>query len=70
MGGVVKKVVKASSLGMVDLDDKPSAPKLAKTKTAPVADDEEAMKAQLRAQGRRRRTGRTSTVLSEGSGLG
>ncbi len=64
MGKVINKVVKASTFGKVDLD--PKAPKLPKVKTAP--DPEMDAKAAQRALQRKKRTGRTSTVMTEGSG--
>lgn len=64
MGKVVKKAVKVSTFGKVDLD--PKTPRLPKPVEMP---DPEAQKAaKSRALQRRKRTGRTSTVLTGGSG--
>jgi hypothetical protein len=65
MGKAVNKLVKASTFGKVDLD--PDAPKLPDPIPAADPEDPEALKAESRRLQRRKRTGRTSTVLTEGS---
>lgn len=63
MGKIISKAVKASTFGRVDLD--PDAPKLPKANTAP--DPEAEAAAESRRLQRKKRSGRTSTVLSGGS---
>ena len=70
MGGVVKKAIKASSLGLIDLETTEAPPAPGEPKTAPDVDEEAAARAESRRLQRRSRSGRTSTVLSEGSKLG
>lgn len=62
MGSAVNKLVKASTFGKVDLD--PDTPRLPKPKTAPDVDDMAAKKAESRRLQRKKRTGRTATVLT------
>lgn len=62
MGSSINKLVKASSFGKIDLD--PKTPKLPKAKTMPDPDDQEAKKAASRALQRKKRSGRTATVLT------
>lgn len=64
MAKIINKAVKISTFGKVDLD--PKAPKLPKVRTAP--DPEMENKAATRALQRKKRSGRTSTVMTEGSG--
>jgi len=68
MGKTVNKLVKMSTLGLVDLD--PELPDPGKKKVMPDVDDEEVKKLKSRELQRRKRSGRTATVLSEGSKLG
>jgi len=72
VSSVVKKVLgkttligKALGLGEDDRPPTPEAPKV-----APDPDAEEAARAKSRSEQRRRRTGRTSTVLTAGTKLG
>ncbi len=66
MGKIIAPFVKATTFGKIDLD--PDAPKLPKAVNAP--DPEMEGKAESRHLQRKRRTGRTSTVLSGASSLG
>ena len=68
MAKAVKKLVKKSTFGLLDLD--PNMPEPPEPETAPDADSEESTKASMRAAQRRRRTGRLSTVLSSNNTLG
>ena len=63
MSKVIAPLVKASTFGKVDLD--PDTPKLPKPNAAP--DPELDNKAKSRALQRRKRSGRTSTILTDGS---
>ena len=65
MGKIISGAVKASTFGKVDLD--PDTPKLPKANAAPDPDAQEAAKAESRRLQRKKRTGRTSTVLTGGS---
>ena len=64
MSKIISKAVKVSTFGAIDLD--PKAPKLPKPKTAP--DPEMEAKAESRRLQRKKRSGRTSTVMTDGSG--
>jgi|TARA_R110000851_G_scaffold9579_2_gene35543 hypothetical protein len=64
MGKIINKAVKVSTFGKIDLD--PRAPKLPPVKTAP--DPEMEAKAASRALQRKKRTGRTSTIMTQGEG--
>lgn len=69
MSGVVNKAVKASTFGKVDMD--PKKPKVPGAVLAPDVDDKTAARARERELQRRRRSGRTSTVLTgESNSLG
>ena len=63
MSKAINKAIKLSTFGMVDLE--PDKPKQSKVRTAP--DPEKEAVAKSRDLQRRRRTGRTSTVLNDGS---
>ena len=65
MASIIKGAVKASTFGLIDLD--PDTPKLPKANEMPDPDSEEAAKAESRALQRRKRSGRTSTILTSGS---
>jgi hypothetical protein len=62
MGSVINKAVKASTFGAVDLE--PKTPKPPGVEPMPTVDDRTAQRAKERALQRRRRSGRTSTVLT------
>lgn len=68
MAKAVKKVIKK----VVDIFDAPEPPKVLQEEepTAPDPDNEAAARAKSRQLQRRKRTGRTSTVMSEGNQLG
>lgn len=63
MAKAISGLVKGVTFGKVDLD--PDAPKLPKPRTAP--DPEMEAKAESRRLQRKKRSGRTSTVMTEGS---
>ena len=70
MGKPINKIVKTLTLGTVDLGLDPKMPQPAEPEEAPDPDDEEAKRAAQREMQRRRRSGRTSTVLSGSNTLG
>jgi hypothetical protein len=65
MSKILAPLVKVSTFGKIDLD--PSTPKLPKANAAPDPDAKEAAKAESRRLQRKKRSGRTSTVLAGGS---
>ena len=67
MGKLINTAVKASTFGALDLGLDPDTPKLPDANAAPDPDSEEAAKAESRRLQRKKRTGRTSTVLTGGS---
>lgn len=69
MSKVVKKLVDPFGLTKKLLGDDKKA-KLAKPETMPDPDDKEAAKSAMREAQRRKRSGRTSTILSDSSNLG
>ncbi len=67
MGKIIAPFVKASTFGKIDLDPGRDTPKAI---PLPAPDPEMEGKAESRRLQRKRRTGRTSTVLSGASSLG
>jgi hypothetical protein len=67
MGEAVDKIVKVSTLGLIGADDiigGEKKPNISDPEEMPDADSKMASKKAMREQQRRRRTGRTSTILS------
>jgi hypothetical protein len=68
MGKIIKSAVKLSSFGKIDLD--PETKDLPPANEAPDPDSLEAQKAESRRLQRKKRSGRTSTVLTGSTSLG